>query len=457
MPAPLYDFLIEKAKKKGLRFHMPGHKGKSFLGVSPELIDFTELSDTGNLYSCADDPIRAAETLAAKDYGAESCLFCTGGSTLGIQSVLGALAVKKCEPLKILAARDAHMAFFNALALVGAEADFINCEYNATFDITCGISPELVENALKARNYDAFYCTSPNYYGALCDIEKIAEVCRRRGVPLIVDAAHGAHLAFLDKKLSPAFLGADFTVISAHKTLPALGQAALVLAKAEKAADIRRAMRIFGTSSPSYAVMASTDLALSEMRVGKIHETATKTYEFIQYTNKCTAFCALTSEDLPYGTDPCRLTVLAASAGISGYDLSARLEAEYGIEAEMADDRNVVFIFTISDGEREFSALKSALFEISAKLEKTEVAAGEGLPSLPKRKLSPREALFRESELVPLGKAEDRIVAEILAPYPPGIPVVAPGEKISRSHISFLVKKRYNADEKIVVIKALDS
>lgn len=467
----LYERLLARAARDTLRGHMPGHKGVPRLGVPAETIDFTELSDTGDLYDPEPNVIREAEDEAASAAGADFCVYSAGGSTLVIQGMLGAVARRAAEAghtFRVLAARDAHRACFAALGMLGGEADYIYPEYNNAWNISVGISADALSRALAAREYDAVYVTSPTYYGVMSDIPAISAVCADAGVPLLVDAAHGAHLVGdgclfgVDRRCEAVF------ALSAHKTLSSLGGGAFALGNVPhgRAPAVKRAMlesmRLFGSSSPSYAVLASLDLALAEAssadgraaldctaeRVARLREEAAETPGVrvlgAPHTIHNVGVTAL---------DPCRF--VCSFDGADGHAAAAWLERERGVAAEMADARNVVFIMTASDTEETFARLLAALRACAAEFCGAS-AADVPLPAMPRpeRVCGVRRAMFAPSERVPLAGAAGRVAADAIAPYPPGIPVVLPGEKISQKTIAFLCGIGYNVNTEVRVLSS---
>ena len=258
MPTPLIDALRAYAAREPARFHMPGHKGRSLPLAELDglaLMDVTELADTGNLYEPG-EPFDAAQALWAERFGFERCQFLTGGSTQGVHTGLALC----CAPGdKILLDRGSHRSAFHAMALLDLRPVWLERPWLERENLTGPISPEAVERALDRHpDVKAVCITSPTYAGVLSDGGAIAQIAHGRGARLFVDGAHGAHLPFLG--LEP-FRGADAVVVSAHKTLPAMGQAALLFAGGFGPDRVRELASVFGTSSPSYPMMASMDAA----------------------------------------------------------------------------------------------------------------------------------------------------------------------------------------------------
>ncbi len=446
---PLYSALCALADQERLRFHMPGHKGNhlymdAFADASR--LDFTELPQTGNLYEGA-GPILEAEKLAARFYGAEQCVFLTGGATQGIMAALFAVCGGGDG---VILDRGCHRSVTNACGLLDLDPFYLYPERLPGFSVCKSVSKkELFELVERNPTAKAVVITSPTYYGAVSDIEALGEVLREAKMKLIVDEAHGAHLPAIGIK-NAIRCGADIAVCSAHKTLPALGQGAYLLANGISEGVLRRAASVFGTSSPSYPIMASLDLArayLSGEGGERYVKAALKTAIIREKIQINTTFRTPFFEK----NDPCRLTIDTALSGLSGFFVAECLREAYRIDCEMSDRQNVVLIVTCEDGDEKLDALFKALSEISAKYGKTP----DGYTPLPlprpEKRMTPRKAMFSETRGVALQKAEGFTAAEPVAPYPPGIPVVIPGERIDRLCIEYLLAQGYNGYEEIMV------
>lgn len=427
MPTPLYDALKEYAQKNPARFHMPGHKGKflpapELAGLAP--IDLTELLPTGNLYE-AGEPFDSAQRLWAELFGFDFCQFLTGGSTMGIHTGL-ALCAGPGE--KALVDRGCHRAVFNALALLDLEPVWLERPWLDSENMIGPISPGQVEKMLDQHSDIKTVCiTSPTYAGVLSDVEVISQIVHARGGTLFVDGAHGAHLPFLG--VDP-FRGADAAAVSAHKTLPAMGQSALLFVNGVDPDRVRRTASIFGSSSPSYPMLVSMDLArdwlLGEGR-WEYRRTACRVFEFRQ------AFPSLKDG---LSLDPCRLTLKVKDG-----PAFARALEERGIFPEMEDGGHVVLICSAQDSDGDLYRLEGALVELR---ERMGDCAPIPAPPLPERVSSPRAALFAPGELRTLRDCEGEVSACQIAPYPPGVPVVAPGERITKKELAYLEKIGYN-------------
>ena len=441
MPTPLVDALRAYAALEPARFHMPGHKGKSLPlaelnGLAP--MDVTELTGTGNLYEQG-EPFDAAQALWAERFGFERCQFLTGGSTQGVQTGLALC----CAPGdKILLDRGSHRSAFHAMALLDLRSVWLERPWLARENLTGAISPEAVERALDRDPEIKTVCiTSPTYAGVLSDVDAIAQVAHEHGARLFVDGAHGAHLPFLG--LEP-FRGADGVVVSAHKTLPAMGQTALLFVNGFDPDRVRELASVFGTSSPSYPMMASLDGARDWMEREGVREYVCAAARVAELREKFpslrpwdpTCWGPTCGVGLPL--DPTRLTLKVKD----GHAFARALE-ERGIIPEMADRGHVILICTCQDDDATFRRLEQALDEL-----REEMGDCPPLPPppLPETALIPRQALFAPRETVELAQSVGRIAAGQIAPYPPGVPVIAPGELIGKKHLAYLNEIGYNKE-----------
>ncbi len=427
----LYQALLEYQKKEYAPFHTPGHAGRALPSWIFSL-DFTELPDTDSLYE-ASGPILQAEQAAARLFGVPRTLISAGGCTLCIQAMLRLAAPNGG---KIVSGRVIHRSAVNTMALLGLEPVWVYPRGDAGPGLPGRIYPEDVEAALiQTQDARAVYLTSPDYYGVIADIPSIARVCKKYNVPLLVDNAHGAHLKFLSKDIHPISLGASMTACSAHKTLPVLtGGAWLNIADERFVQGAKEAMALFGSTSPSYLVMASLDWAREwleshaadaypqlEQRVARIREMAQRRGIL-----------------MPHGMcDPTRISLDMASIGLSG-EQGAALLRQHGVEPEYADQAYLVLIATPFHTKEDFARVEEAIRALPC----GKPIEHEGLlpPCRPQTVVPPRQAVLGPSEEIPLAKAAGRIAAQAACPCPPGVPVIMPGEKITSEAIKFLIR-----------------
>ena len=444
MDAPLYNALCVLRGQKGLRMHMPGHKGKSPAAEfsAAAALDYTEIGPTGNLYT-GEGPIAAAEALAARDWGATQAFFLTGGSTQGVLAGLSLCA----EPgSTVLLDRNAHRAFYSAMALLDLTPVYLDKP-----------TAEQVSAALSEHESIRTVCiTSPTYYGVIADVEKIAAACRAHGARLLVDEAHGAHFPFVGRGPCAAGRGASVSISSAHKTLPALGSTALLFTDGSfSPAAVREKNALFGTSSPSYLLMASIDWARAYLTEGAggaaYRAVAAETARLRAQINKRGVFRALCEAD-GVSLDPTRLTVDTGRAGLSGDQAGKHLEQDYNIWPEMTDRDRVVCILTCADTAEELERLGAAF----AALEQFAAAAPFRPcppPPAPRMRRRIREAVFAPRRMLALNLAAGCVSASSIAPYPPGVGVVAPGEEITREIIEYLAAVGYDVSAPVPVLK----
>jgi len=430
MDTPILDFLEKYAASGTLRCHMPGHKGRQTAELS-FAADITEISGADSLFE-AEGIIARSEENMSRLYGSEASVYSAGGSTLCIQAML---AIMKREGRRVLAVRNVHRAFLNAAALLDLEVKWLMPVYRGGI-LTGEIDLAAAEAAVSGCGEPVcLYVTSPDYTGKMANIMGLSEICRKYGARLVVDNAHGAHLAFMPENMHPIALGADLCCDSAHKMLPALtGAAVLHTSRKEYVPQLKPAMSLFGSTSPSYLIMASLDSCakyISESIRGDIAGGLVQLKELRRRFYGRIAF----EEGEPF-----HLTVLAAESGFSGNEYADILRKN-GCECEYSDESIVVLLMspvnTSSDYKRLAEAMERAYSEVRKNAPETERFT---LP-LPARAMSIREAVFADSEDISVDEAEGRICGAVRVPCPPAVPIAASGEIIDRSCINIF--KRY--------------
>lgn len=458
---PLFDVISQYEKKGRASFHTPGHKGHAWPLENLQLLahDLTELPETASLYD-GGDAIELAERMAAQAFGASLTLFSAGGCTLCIQTMLllGAGAGGK-----VIFARNSHRSAVHAAALLGIEPVWAwpsdkNGQVSPGDIAACLLSPD-------SRNIRGVYITSPDYYGTLADIPAIAALCKKAGIPLLVDNAHGSHLGAFG--LHPLALGASMTADSLHKTMPVLtGGAMLHIGAAFPSVErqaTKAAMSLFGSTSPGFPVLASLDLARSWWET-EGREAYRRTAEQVEKLAR-----AAVDADIPAFRsvlhDPARLTLDFSKTGVDG-NTAAEYFREQGCEPEYADSCFVVFIVTPFNTQQELDKLKAAIQGFQPTISRLQEKTGRfpeqsdwswiALDVRPAEKptviLSPREALLAPSETVSAGKAAGRIAARTVCPCPPGIAAVVPGEQITKAAAEQLSVRGF---DHFVVVKTL--
>jgi lysine decarboxylase len=476
---PIYNKLREYAKEGIIPFHMPGHKmGKGFSSEFIENLvkfDITEIPGTDNLhFPCG--IIKEAQDLAAKAFGSEKTYFLVNGSSCGIHASIMSVLMPGD---KILVTRDCHRSVIGGMMMAGANPVYINTEFDSFFGIPTILKHEILEKALKDNpDVKAVIITRPNYYGICSDIEQIAKTTHSHGKILIVDEAHGAHLKF-NKTLPVSAIeaGADICIQSAHKTLPAFTQGAYLHVKSN-IVDIERIefyLRLLQTTSPSYIIMASLDIAREVMECfgEKLLEDLTENTEWIRdAVDKLGSFVPLkedtieekqidsslikrgsfTKKGLVEGRlmgkgllDKTRLVLNTRNLGKTGYRVSQILREKFRIQVEMADMFNIVCICTISDSRKDFDSLYRALNKLSVDNESQVpddniiIQTINELP-IPKQGVSLCDVGKCRGKSVILKESIGKASRDFIVPYPPGIPVICPGEIIMEETVDYIYK-----------------
>lgn len=431
--SPLYKALKIHKRKNRSSFHVPGHKNSRRAGLNNLFkLDYTETPDTDSLFE-ADGAILKSEKNAAKLFSAKRTLISAGGCTLCIQTMLKLCTDKN---KKIIISRLIHKSAINTLALLDITPIWVYPRKDAGESYPGRVYDEDIEKAI-VENPDAsaVYITSPDYYGVMSDIKSISRVCKLHNIPLLVDSAHGSHLPFIDKNLDPISLGADMVAFSAHKTLPVLtGGAYLNICNEKYIDEAKSAMAVFGSTSPSYPIMASLDLSNKWCS----RHAKTKFAKLKLEVDKIKGIALGQGITFPNGvTDPIRICLNVRSLGLNGKDTGDFFREEK-IEPEYCDSDNVVLVPTPFNTRRDFKRLQKAILKLCPR-ENNEISCKDNFEIRdPIIKMSPRDAIFSTKERINVEKSSGRIAAECVAPCPPGIPVVMPGEEITNSVISFL-------------------
>ena len=442
--APLYDALSRYVKKKVTKFHVPGHQyGRglskeifSLLGKSAGF-DLSVLEDIDSL-SHPQSVIKEAQELAAKAFGAEETIFLVNGSTLGVQTMI----LSTCFlGDKIIIGRNMHQSVVAGLILSGARPIYLQPEFDEKFNLPLNIKPEAVKKSLK-KNPDAkaVLIVSPTQFGVTADLKAIAKIVHRAGKILLVDEAWGAHFKFhRNLPLSALESGADMVVQSTHKRLPALSQASMLHLQGRRIdrEKVKEIVRLLQTTSPSYILLVSLDAVRRQMalsgkelwggtiklaiKVRKILEELRLSYLDRDYLNK-----------IGFDLDLTNITI-GAQNGFKAWEVFNRNK----IEPEFATLDHLIFLIGIGNNEKDLISLSRAIKNISSKKISRKI---KYLTKAPKTSISPREASFKKTKIVKIEKAIGKISAETITPYPPGIPLLVPGEIITQEITDYLKK-----------------
>lgn len=452
---PLVDALQKHIAKRRVRFHMPGHKGGyhlapqilALLGEKSFQADFTEVKGLDDLHN-PQGVIGEAQELAAQCFGAGATFFLVNGASCGIEAAL----LATCKPGDIvIAPRNAHRSFLNGLIISGAKPVYVEVNYT-----THGLPLPLQAAELKKTLKDypeakAVFVVSPTYEGLCVDYAQLMPVIKEAGTKLIVDEAHGAHFYFSKLFPKPAISsGADIVIHGSHKMLGSLTQTGMLhLADLEGKENMQKALSIVQSTSPSYLLMASLDGARSQL-ASKGLELFTELIELCQQArnriNSLPFFWCLAEEHLPQRGllyDPTKL-VIGSSAGLSGYQLDDILSS-HNIDLEMATLGYVLALTGIGDGKEDLEYLVDTLKSIAKSKDlqdNQKQNSNMSYPPLPEAILSPREAYFSSYLQVDLNEAKGKIAAEMIAPYPPGVPLICPGEVFTAEIVDYIKELR---------------
>ncbi len=434
MKTPIYDFVKNYASSSIARLHMPGHKGVSFLGC--ESLDITEINGADALYS-ASGIIAESERTATELFGSSGTFYSAGGSSQCIKAMLFLAKQKSGNPnFTVLAARNVHKSFVYACALLDIKVRWL---FDETDDYTlcrCNITAQQLEEVLLKESADAVYITSPDYLGTVADISSLADVAHRYGSVMLVDNAHGAYLHFLEPSLHPIDCGADMCCDSAHKTLPVLtGGAYLHICNNDFLAGAKKALEMFGSTSPSYLVLQSLDLCNAYLSDGYMEKLAS----CIKKVNSLKEKMAENGWKI-YGSDPLKLTVQSSNS-----DLCEKLRCN-GIECEYDDPDYTVMMFTPETDD-------SVYEKISTVVGKTVQVAEKNSFSLikPEKSTEIRNAVFSLSEEICVADSVGRVVADTCVGCPPAVSVLISGEKITENAVEIM--KYYGIDKIRVIIE----
>lgn len=445
---PLAEALIHYSKQDVIPFDVPGHKMgaqnsslKDMFGSRTLRLDVNSMKEL-DLLSHPESVIKEAQELAAEAFGADEAFFLVNGTTVGIlASILTA-----CKPHEtILVPRNAHKSVMNAIILSGAKPVFIQPEVDHHFGIAHGISFEKVKETLDQNpEAKALVVTYPTYFGSLTELKEICNYAHQRNVIVLVDSAHGAHLTFTKEysDISPIQLGADMVVISMHKTGGSLTQSSILLLNETriKKEQVQKTLNMLQSTSASYLLMASLDVARHDMALYGL-----KKYEQLKPIVKRAIeqieenqFYEILKEDYVYRFyqqkfDWTKLVIRVNSLGLTGFEVYELLKKNYQIQVELAEGYCIMAVITTSDSEDSITKLVKALKDIEIKYNKNRKLISKFVITheMNELKMSPRDAYYKDHEVIPITDSIGRVSADSLMIYPPGIPIVIPGEVIS--------------------------
>lgn len=469
MKTPVFDALKGLMEENSVSFHMPGHKGKNTLiewGKYIPYIDTTEVEGVDNLL----EPrgiIKESQELAAEVYGAKSTIYGVNGSTGSIYIALSTIT-KPGD--KVLIQRNCHKAVYNALILNRLNPVYMYPNYNEEHNVLTGLHPEEIEAILKEHeDIKAVVMTYPNYYGVCSDIEKIVEVVHKYNKVLMVDEAHGPHMSFSDKMpISALKAGADIVIHSTHKTLPSFTQTSMIHVGTDRVDlnKLRDRFALYTTTSPSYLFTLSNEIAAAYMDgegKDRLDWSINKVNEVIERLQKIDRVFVFTGDQL----DPTihakdNTKILFKIDGIKGSQVKKILRQEHNIRLEMSDYYYGLILTSLMNDEEDYEKLIIAIEEIAKTAPYEEINSTNINMPTPRVEMNISSAYYSKKELIDLEQAIGRISAASIIPYPPGIPLIVPGEMITRElydHIIMTLENGleivglmgYNKDKIVVV------
>lgn len=451
---PLFDAVKKYIDDNVLAFHVPGHKhGRGiqelteYLGQKALAMDVNGMDDL----DYANNPtgvILQAQKLMADAYGAENAYFLVNGTTSGVQTMI----LSSCEPgSRIIIPRNAHRSTIGGIILSGAIPVYVQPEINGELGIAMGVSVESIKTAIKKNPHaKAVFVINPTYYGMAPDLKSIVRVAHRHDMAVLVDEAHGAHMSFHDDfPLTAMEVGADMSAASMHKTGGSLTQSSVLLSRGGLISQdrIKHALGLTFTSSASYLLMCSLDIARKQLALNG-EGMLSKALRLARYArneiNKIDGLYAfgheLAGNSGCFDFDETKLGINVAKLGFTGYELEAILRQKYNIQVEMSDMYNILAIISIGDTDEDVEALVLALREIACERYERQIHYDVAVPESLELIVSPRDAFYNNKKTVKLEDAAGEIAGELVMAYPPGIPVISLGERITGDVIDYIKK-----------------
>lgn len=425
MDSPIAEFINNYCHSSPIRLHMPGHKGMLMMGV--EQMDITEIPGADSLYH-AEGIIQSSEENASQLFGCPT-YYSTEGSSQCIRAMLHLIRLHGGAHTKVLAARNVHKSFLSGVALLDIPVQWVYPAEQSSY-LSCKLDYEALEEALILEKPTAFYVTSPDYLGNMADIPRLAQICHRNGVLLAVDNAHGAYLRFVTPSMHPMSLGADLCCASAHKTLPVLtGGAYLHISPTAPKIllnQVRTALALFGSTSPSYLILQSLDLANAYLLGGYRY----RLKETVRQVQEVKERLAAYGYEL-IGDEPIKITLSPKPLGYTGHDVEMLLR-EHSMYCEYADPDYVVLMISPELDDSQLRQVTELLLSLPPQAPITERP-----PALHycESEMSIREAMLSPSHTIPADHSLGMILAAPSVGCPPAVPIVVCGERIDLAAI----------------------
>lgn len=452
---PLFTALLEHSKKNPIQFHIPGHKKgfgmdkefREFIGpkaLSIDLINIGPLDDLHHPHGI----IKEAQELAAEAFGADQTFFSVQGTSGAIMSMI----MSVCNPGdKIIVPRNIHQSVLSAIILAGAVPIFIHPEMDERIGIAHGITTRSVERALKEHpDAKAVLVINPTYFGVAANLKEIVDLVHKYNIPVLVDEAHGIHIHFHEKlPLSAMQAGADMAATSMHKLGGSLTQSSILNVR-EGLVNLKRVQAVLSmltTTSTSYILLASLDTARRNLAING-HAQLDHVIKNAEYLRRAIneipgLYCPgkdILGTEATFDHDPTKILISVKDLGITGYEVEKWLRKEFNIEVELSDLYNILCIITFGDSEESINKLITALQRLSTEHinngKKNNVQVR--MPKIPGLSVTPRSAFYAETDKVAIDDSIGHVIAEFVMVYPPGIPILLPGEIITQENLDYI-------------------
>ena len=449
--APIYEALEKFGKMRVVPFDVPGHKrGRGnpeltrLLGERCVSMDVNSMKPLDNLCHPV-SVIREAEMLAAQAFGAAHAFLMVGGTTSAVQSMILTVA-KRGE--KIILPRNVHRSVMGAMVLCGAVPVYVNPECDHRLGIPLGMSVEAVKRAVEENpDAKAILVNNPTYYGICSDLKSIVEIAHSHGMLCLADEAHGTHFYFSDElPISAMAAGADMAAVSMHKSGGSLTQSSLLLVgPAMHEGYVRQIINLTQTTSGSYLLLSSLDISRRNLAL-RGEEAFKRVAGLARYARKEINIIGgyyaygreLINGDSVFDFDETKLSVNTLDVGLAGIEVYDLLRDEYDIQIEFGDLGNILAYLSIGDRSRDIERLVSALAEIRRRFEKDPAGLMKQEYIDPEVAVSPQDAFYADKESLPIMETDGRICSEFVMCYPPGIPILAPGERITKDILDYI-------------------
>lgn len=453
---PLFTGLLKHAEKNPIQFHIPGHK--KGVGIDPEFRDFIgnnalsiDLINIGPLDDLHHPHgiIQQAQELAAEAFGADYTFFSVQGTSGAIMTMV----MSVCKPGdKIIVPRNVHKSIMSAIIFSGATPIFIHPAIDKNLGISHGITIDAVKKALSAHpDAKGLLVINPTYYGIAGNLKEIVDIAHSYDIPVLVDEAHGVHIHFHDElPMSAMQAGADMAATSVHKLGGSMTQSSILNIREGliSAKHVQSIISMLTTTSTSYLLLASLDCARRQLAT-KGKELAEKAINLAESArnriNEISNLYCVGKEILgtkaTFDYDPTKLIISVKDLGLTGHEVEVWLRENYNIEVELSDLYNILCIITPGDTEKSIDSLVTALHDLAENRNSIEISARTvevHVPNIPLLALSPRDAFYSETEVVPFEESAGRIIAEFIMVYPPGIPILIPGEIITKENVEYI-------------------